>query len=151
VLAGAVAAQCGRLLAIADEPLRRLDVERRMHLVLEDAAWQPAATQDLLHQPNVPVLAGVAGGHDGQCLGPELVLVEAAGGHERRELKRLGGRAQEDERLGVANRGYRSAVRGNDHHGSAMDRFDAVAAPHLDQDRRGRLGSPSTRAHPRLA
>jgi len=151
VLARAVAAQRGRLLAVADEPLRGLDVERRMDLVLEHGAGQAGAAQDLLDQPHVPVLAGVAGGHDGHRFGPQLVLVEPARGDEGRQLKRLCARAQEDERVGVADRRYESAVRGDHHHGSAVNRFDAIAAQHLDEDRGCRFGRPPTRAHPRLA
>jgi hypothetical protein len=44
-------------------------------------------------------------GHDGEGIGPEPVFVEATGRDERRQLKGLGGRSQEDELIRVAARG----------------------------------------------
>jgi hypothetical protein len=150
VFARAVAAQRGRLLAIADQSLRRLEVERRMNLVLEHAARQPGTAQDLLDQPHVAILARMAGSHDGQRLRPELVPVEAAGGHEWRQLERLGARAQKNEGVGIADRCDGGTVWRHHDHRPAVGRLHAVTAPDLHQHRRRRCGCASARAHPPL-
>jgi hypothetical protein len=74
-------------------------------------------------------------GHDGEGIGSQAVLVEPAGRHERRELERLGGGAEEDELVWVTGRGEPLARRCDDRYRAAMARFDAVAAGDLDQDR----------------
>jgi len=75
------------------------------------------------------------GGHDGEGIGPQAVLVEPARSHERGKLERLGGRAEEDELVGVTGRGEPLARRCDDRYRAAMPRLDAVAAGELDQDR----------------
>ncbi len=151
VLARAVPAQRGRLLAVADQPLRGLRVERRVHLVLKDAARQSGATQDLLDEADVAVLTAVAGGHDCQRLGAQLVLVEATRRDERRELEGLCARSKVDELVRITGRGDRRAIGRDDGDRAAMDRFDLVAAGDLDEDRRcGGAGSTARATwHPR--
>ncbi len=151
VLARAVSSQRGRLLAVADQPLGRLRVERRVHLVLKDAARQSGATQDLLDEADVAVLTAVAGGHDRQRLGAQLVLVEAARCDERRELEGLCARPKVDELVRITGRGDRRAIGRNDGDRATMDRFDLVAAGDLDERRRCGGAGATARAswHPR--
>ena len=72
------------------------------------------------------VLAGVAGGHDRQRIGPEAVLVEAPRRDEGRELEWLRARASEGELLGIADGRHWRTVGCDDRDGTPMDGLDAT-------------------------
>jgi hypothetical protein len=128
-------AQRGGRLSVAQQALRGLDVAGDRRPAGEDVAGQPAGAQDRLHGANVPVLAGVRAGHDRQRLGGagEVVGVEPPRGDERRQLERLGGRADEGELVGIAVRREELPIRRHDGNRAAMARLDAIAAGDLDQ------------------
>jgi hypothetical protein len=44
------------------------------------------------------------GGHDGERIATEPVVIETTRRYERRQLERLGGRSQEDELVGISGR-----------------------------------------------
>src|SRR5207244_11672871 len=91
-LAGAVVTQRREWLAVAQQSLRRLDVEGGMRSALQHVAAQAALAKEGLDRADMPVLARVARGHDRERLGggPESIGVEAPGGDEGRQLERLG-------------------------------------------------------------
>jgi hypothetical protein len=84
--------ELARRLAVAREALGRLVVERGVGPALERLAGQPTGAQSRLDQPNVPIFAGVAAGHDGEGWDRvgEAEAVKRAGRDERCELERLG-------------------------------------------------------------
>ena len=92
MLARAVVAKRRERLAIANQALGGLDVIRGMNATGQHVSRQAAPAEQRLHGSDVPVLAGVRGGHHRQCLDRtgEIVAVEASRGDEGRQLKWLG-------------------------------------------------------------
>ena len=134
VLARAVAVQCRRLLAGAQQGVRGLGIERQVRSALEVVHPAPDALEQRRDALHVHALAAVGRSGERDVLGGEAEPVRRAARDDRHRLERLGRRAPVGEpHARLAYRVKELPVRRHDRDVAAMKLVHHRTARHLDE------------------